>query len=270
MRLAAAILTLFVLACPCRPQSLTQSPQTGQPPLAGVQVRGLNLSSDDLPPADRERVIRCLKDHDYVPNEFEERTRQSLRDLGYYYARVENAELFEVREGESGKSASVSIKVEPGAQFRLGFIQFKRATLFPPDQLRSQFPIETGNLFCANCVGYGLEKLKSLYQDKGYINFAAIPIPSVDESRRIVDLTIDIDEGKPYIFGHLTLEGVEPRAGAGKALIESWKSLQGKTYNPELLKSWLASNSPSGAQNVYSVQAVESDPWQVNIRLQFP
>ena len=264
MRFAGAILTLFVFA------SAGVAQPAAPPPQDGVRIRGLSLVSDSLPHADRERVIRSLEGHAYLPSEFEERTRIGLRNLGYYYAQVEDAELTQVRDDKAGKSADVAIKVVPGAQYRLRFIEFKNETLFPPERLRSQFPIQQGDLFCASSMMYGLEKLKSLYHDRGYINFGAIPIPAIDESHRTVDLTIDIDEGKPYVFGHLTFDGVEPRAGAAKALIESWKSLQGKTYNPELPKSWLASNWPAAKQNVYSVQAVENDPREVNLSLQFP
>jgi outer membrane translocation and assembly module TamA len=270
MRLATVILTLFVLACLGHAQSPAQPSQAGQPPQTEFQVRSLNVDSDELPQADRERVIRCLQGHAYIPGEFEERTRQSMRDLGYYHAEAEEAVLSEVRDGKTGKSANVSIKVEPGAQFRLGYIQFKRATLFPPDRLRSQFPIQAGTLFNSSGVGYGLEKLKRLYQDKGYINFGAIPIPAIDEGHHVIDLTIDMDEGKPYFFGHLIFDGVEPRAGAAKALTESWANLQGKTYNPELLKTWLKSNWPAAAENEYNVRVVENDPRQVNLLLQFP
>ena len=104
----------------------------------------------------------------------------SLRNLGYYYARVEDAELSAVRTGQASPSADVSVIVEPGAQFRFGAIQIKHATIFPPDQLRSQFPVEAGALFNAASLQYGLDRLKNLYQDKGYINFGAVPLPQVD------------------------------------------------------------------------------------------
>lgn len=270
MRFAAAILTLFALASPGLAQSPSLAQSSAQQPQAEIQVRSLSLVSDSLPKADRERVIRSLEGDAYVPGEFEERTRMGLRNLGYYYARVEDAELTEVREDKTGKSANVSLKVTPGAQYRLRFLEFRHETVFAPDQLRSQFPIQTGSLFCAGGVAYGLEKLMNLYQDKGYINFGAIPIPTIDESHHTVDLTIDIDEGKSYVFGNLILNGTEPHAGAGKTLIESWKTVQGKAYNPESLKAWMAFNCPSAAQNTYSVQVVDSEPWHVNVLLQFP
>jgi len=44
-------------------------------------------------------------------------------------------------------------------------------------------------------------------------------------------------------FGGLQLEGIEPVAGAGKALLTSWRQLQGELYNPQVLQKWLAANT---------------------------
>lgn len=63
-----------------------------------------------------------------------------------------------------------------------------------------------------------------------------------DELRHTVDLVIFMDEGRPYDFGKLYLEGIEPHAGAGKALLNSWKALEGKRYNPLELHRWLLAN----------------------------
>jgi outer membrane protein assembly factor BamA len=90
-------------------------------------------------------------------------------------------------------------------------------------------------------IGKGLENLRNLYGSKGYANFVAIPKPQIDEARHIIWLVIDVDEGRPVSFGDLRLEGIEPVAGAGKSLLASWKNMQGKQFNPEGLKTWLAS-----------------------------
>lgn len=47
----------------------------------------------------------------------------------------------------------------------------------------------------------------------------AIPKIETNEARRTITLSMDIDEGKPWDFGCLLLEGPEPYAGAGKVLI---------------------------------------------------
>jgi outer membrane translocation and assembly module TamA len=264
MRIAAGILILFALTV----EASGQAPAPSAPPTAGI--RTLTILADDLPQADREHVIRSLDRLAYSRDEFEERVRLSLRNLGYAYARVDQAELSGIRQGKEGASADVSVKVEPGAQYRLGTIQFHRATLFPPDQLRNQFPIQTGSLFCATNIQYGLERLRRLYEDKGYINFGAIPKIEADEAHHIVNLVLDVDEGKPYVFGHLLLDGVEPRASAGQELIESWASLQGKPYNPDLLRTWLTTNWPAGVNDPQHTVAIENESREVNFRLQFP
>lgn len=57
----------------------------------------------------------------------------------------------------------------------------------------------------------------------------AIPKTETDEERRTVALTLDIDEGKAWDFGLLLLEGPEPYAGAGNALVAAW-TLEGGTF----------------------------------------
>jgi outer membrane translocation and assembly module TamA len=243
---------------------------SSQAPPAEVRIRSLTIVSDQLSFADRQRIVRSLQSQAYLPEEFEERVRLRLRDLGYYCARAESAQLSSLRQESQERSADVSIKVEPGAQYRLGVIEFHHATVFPPDQLRSQFPVETGDLFNATSLAYGLERLKDLYQTKGHINFGAIPKVEIDEARHVINLTIDIDEGKAYVFGQLILDGIEPHAGDGNALISSWAKLRGKSYDPELLKDWLASNWPSGKEGLNHMHAIPDEgPQQVSFRLEF-
>jgi len=129
--------------------------------------------------------------------------------------------------------ARVTVKVKQGAQYRLGEIHFQKATIFPSLQLRNRFPLRRGDLFNVSKIQDGLDDLRKLYETKGYVNFAfaAVPEESRDESRRTIDLVVDVDEGRPYNFGQLYLDGVEPYAGAGKALLNSWKPLEGKRFN---------------------------------------
>jgi hypothetical protein len=63
-----------------------------------------------------------------------------------------------------------------------------------------------------------------------------------DKSRRTIDLVLEVEEGQAFDFGKLYLEGVEPRPGAGKTLLDSWKPLEGRRYNPVELQHWLLAN----------------------------
>lgn len=270
MRITVGILTLLAFTIAAHAQTPTSVPQ------AEPRVRNLTIISNDLPVADRLRIAHSLQGVTYEPNEVQERVRLKLVDQGFYHAQVNAPELSEMRQAETSQvqaadGVDVSVEVLTGAQYRLGVIEFKHATLFPPDRLRGQFPVETGSIFNATSLSYGLERLKNLYQAKGHINFGAIPVATVDEKHHVVDLTIDIDEGKAYVFGGLVLDGIEPHAGDGNALLSSWASLLGKTYDPELLKNWLASNWPSGKEGLSHMHAIQNeDPQQVNFRLEFP
>jgi hypothetical protein len=165
-----------------------------------------------------------------------------LRYLGYFKAVVDEPRFSFPMQGEGTRIANVTVKVEPGAQYRLGEIHVQKATVFPSTQLRNLFSLRRGDLFNVTKFVEGLEDLRKLYETQGYVNFVGTPITSSDDSRRTIDIVVDIDEGKPFNFGRLYLEGVEPHPGAGKALLNSWKTLEGKRYNPLELQHWLLAN----------------------------
>jgi outer membrane translocation and assembly module TamA len=204
-----------------------------------VRISKLVIESNSLPDADRERVIRLVQHKTYFQEEIGERIRGALRDTGYFKALVDEPKFSFPAQEEGRKTARVTVKVEPGAQYRLGEIHFQKATLFPADQLRDVFLQRRGDLFNATMFSRGLDDLRKLYGTRGYIDCVFNPIVSIDESLRTIDLVLDMDEGKPYDFGQLYLEGVEPYPGAGEALLTSWKPLEGKRYSPLELEHWL-------------------------------
>jgi hypothetical protein len=210
---------------------------------ARVEIHQVEIQANDLPNRDREGITHQFEHRIYPSGEIQDRIRIAFQDLGYFRARVDEPRLSIAGETQRAKELNVFVKVDAGAQYRLGEITFQKAGLFPNDRMRKLFAVQTGDLFNYTRIGQGLEKLRSLYGTGGYVDFVANPLTRFDESHRTIDLVIEIDEGKPYDFGRLVLDGTEPHAGAGEALMESWKTLQGKRYNPLLLKSWLITNT---------------------------
>ena len=189
-----------------------------------VRISKLVLVSNDLPDADLQRITRRFEKKTYRQPEIGERIAGALRDLGYF------------------KVVAEEVTVKPGAQYRVGEISIKEANVFPSARLRSLFPLHSGDLFNATKFVEGLDNIRNLYATRGYVNLVAAPEAILDESRHRIDLVVEVDEGKPFNFGHLYLEGVEPYAGAGKALFNSWKPLVGKRYNSLELRHWLRTN----------------------------
>ena len=102
--------------------------------------------------------------------------------------------------------------------------------------------MQEGDLFNATEFSKSIDALRNLYSTRGYVNMVLNPVPRIDESRHVIDLVLSVDEGKPYNFGQLYLEGVEPHAGAAEALMASWKPLEGKPYNSLELQKWFDAN----------------------------
>jgi outer membrane translocation and assembly module TamA len=218
----------------------------GQPRFAesadNIRVSKLVIESNSLPDADRERIIRLFQQKTYCQAEIGERIRGALRNLGYFKAVVDEPRFSYPTQVEGRRGANLTVRAEPGAQYRIGQIHFQKTTIFPPAELRNLFSLRRGDLFNATKIGEGLEDMRKLYGTQGYINLVAVPEIVSHESRHIIDLVVEVDEGKPYDFGRLDLEGVEPYAGAGKSLLNSWKTLEGKRYSPLELQHWLLAN----------------------------
>jgi hypothetical protein len=200
----------------------------------------LVIESKSLPVAERERIVRLFQQKSYAEGEIGIRLQYALRKVGYYKAVVDEPTFAFPTRGKA--IANVTVKMEPGVQYRLGEIRLRRATVFPAAQLRSVFSLRRGDLFNATEFSRGLDDLRKLYGTRGYVNVVAAPVVAIDESRRIIDIVLEVDEGQAYDFGRLYLQGVEPHPGAGKALLDSWKPLEGRRFNTLELERWLQAN----------------------------
>jgi len=240
---------------------------------AKVRIQKLTIDATNLPDADRKEIIHLLEHRDYRQVELQSRIESTFRNLGYFKARVDEPTVSVIRQSQGTEDVDVSVKVQEGTQYRLGDIQFQHASLFPANRMRAQFQIQTGGLFNSTTFSKGLDELRKLYATEGYINCVVNPVPRIDEQHRTINLILELDEGEPYDFGQLFLDGIEPKPGAGSALMGSWKTaLQGKRYNPVLLKSWLLANTshwPGAAASHWDM--IEGSPSNtVNIRLLLP
>jgi outer membrane protein assembly factor BamA len=270
MRMAIGVLFLSSLGI----AAFAQGP-TG-PLYVPVQVHTLTIVSNDLSQDLRRHIVLAYQGRTYPLDELEERIRQDLRDQGYANARVEIPQLATMPAPSPGQSVDVTVQISTGAIYRLSAIIFtgnKQITSI--EVLRAQFPLNDGDRFNATAIGKGLDSLKNAYQALGYINFGAVPKIQYDEAHHTVALTIDIDEGGQYLFGHLLLDGVEPHPGAAQALQTAWKPLESEVYNPRVFAQWLGANAtfiPNAqtAPEKYVSVLIDDDSYRVNVQLEFP
>ena len=245
------------------------------PPNTSVVIHKLMILSSDLPEDRRKQIVAAYEGRGYRPQELAEKVRQVLRDDGYYSAVVEDPVLTGVGDIDRAWSADATLHVSAGAQYRLSEIRFTHVSVFTPTLLREQFHVDQGGLFNATAISRGLERVKNLYVEDGYVRFGAIPTPQIDEASHTIVLTVDVDEGQPSNFGSLILQGQEPRLDASKRLLTTWAAgMEGKRYSPTVLKHWLSANAPWWSDTpegmLYIANLPGLNPQRIDIRLEFP
>ena len=149
-----------------------------------------------------------------------ERVRNEYQTKGYFHAIVNDPQTKNVDTGSSslfhipfvkhggGKRVDITIPVEEGDLYHLGSITFKgNKAVTNVKALRSMFKMKDGEVFDITQVRKGLENLRKAYGHLGYIDFTALPEPKTDDEKRLVNLEIDIEEGKQYYVRRIEFVG---------------------------------------------------------------
>lgn len=241
MRIAACVILAGGLA------GVAGGQQSSDQKEVPVEVRTLTVTATDKPDADWRSMMVPFEGGSYTVDDLEGRIQQKLRDNGYYLAQVETPQLKDVRQEGAKRAADVSVQVTAGDQYTIGQITFRATSQFKKEQMRSVFPIAAGDVFNANAINVGIEKLKGMYEAQGFADVGAVPSMAVDDEHHTIDVSIEVEEGYPYLFGELTFEGPEPVAGTNKALLTGWAEIAGKRYDPAVLEKWLAAHAPKSA-----------------------
>jgi outer membrane protein insertion porin family len=101
----------------------------------------------------------------------------------------------------------ITIPVEENEQYRIGELNITGATIFAEADLLGYLGLLPGDVFNQTLLTDGFENLRSLYGQFGYINFTPEPRLDFDEQERRVNVTIDIDEDRPYLVNRINFRG---------------------------------------------------------------
>lgn len=138
-----------------------------------------------------------------------ELAREAWQDRGYFSTDV-SSNSKTLTSNALVQRIAVDLDVEAGSQYVLREITFKdNNAILDSAYLRRLFPIRPGDIFSREKVASGLNNLRDAYFDKGYINFAPIPLPTVDDQNRSVSLAIDIDEGRQFRISSVDFLGID-------------------------------------------------------------
>ena len=193
-----------------------------------------------LPSADVTAIVQELNRYKYTDlDELAERVRYVFQKYGYFAVQVADPIMPSCEEVSGKKAIPVDVVVSAGKKYRIRDIGFPISGIFSAGELRGVFPIKDGDFFDREKIGVGLENLRKLYAEKGYMGFSAIPNTTVDEAARTISLRMDLDEGPLFYAGNLKVSGEESQPGAREKLLKTWKTYEGRIYDSQTLGRFL-------------------------------
>jgi outer membrane protein insertion porin family len=110
------------------------------------------------------------------------------------------------------KATNITITVDEGSLYHMGTLAFRSAD---PDQgmvfksafLATIFPLKPGDIFSTGKLRKSFKSYQDLYGTYGYIDFTPTPQFDFDDTKKIINLTLVMDQGKQYYVRRINFEG---------------------------------------------------------------
>jgi outer membrane protein insertion porin family len=149
-----------------------------------------------------------------------EHIREAYQNHGYFEAKIlDQTVKIMPKPGEGfrlpllltrgpGIYADIKLPVEEGRQYHLNHATFVGIKLFrEPSVLLPYFGMKEGDVFSREKLTKGLENLRKVYGQFGYIDFVPEPSFDVIPNSNKIDLTITADEGKQFFIRRIDFSG---------------------------------------------------------------
>ena len=169
-------------------------------------------------------VLTKTYDREKLSVDLEVGIRGLYRDNGYFKVSVgepilENIDTTHARLGVPlvtgkghGKAVNITIPIEEGERFRMGTLKIvssdpDKALSLKVDALKTAFPLKQGDIFSTEKVRKALETYGKIYGEYGFIDFTPEPDTEVDDTNKIINLTLRFDEQKQYSVRRIDFAG---------------------------------------------------------------
>lgn len=213
-----------------------------------VQIQSFTLTPiDSLPSGIASQVAADVKakvdggelNRDWI-EETSLRVQQELQHYGYFYAVAKPPEVNVLYKTGKTLTISTNIRVEARGIYRLGEITFQHGHALSPEKMRELFPIQREEVLDTSKISAGIQSLRRMYGELGYVDFIVVPTTQNETSASLLNLTLDIEEGPQFRVGRFEILGME-QADAQKLIAESGLR-PGKIFNPMLVERFFEAN----------------------------
>lgn len=174
---------------------------------------------------DRENLKEFYLNHGYI----DIKVGQPTVEL---FAKKPNAKTLKKKKFR----AEVTIPVEEGRPYRLGTVSVEGAEVFPAEALAGQISAEPGKTYSFKAVDAGLETIRDLYHNRGYIYAYTNEVRNRREDEdHVVDIVVDVFEGDRFRLGRLEFSG--NTSTKDKVLRREFRVTEGNWMNMGLFRS---------------------------------
>jgi outer membrane protein insertion porin family len=164
-------------------------------------------------------------DRDKLSEDLEVGIRGLYQDNGYFKVLVKDPILTTVDVKSAGlpgpipwvgrkpgKATNIVIPIEEGDRYRMGTLTIRSSDpdtplFFKTDFLKKAFPLKEGQIFSADKIRKALKDYQKLYGEFGYVDFVAQPLTDVDDTKKIVNLTMEFDQQKQFFIRRIEFTG---------------------------------------------------------------
>jgi outer membrane protein insertion porin family len=157
---------------------------------------------------------------------------------GYVTARVGQPRLSYTDGGSKKKPVkwvTLTIPITEGEQYKVGEIKFEGLTVLKEQFVRPLFKTETGEVYNESKFKKGFDKLRDIYGSLGYFQWTGAPKRNPDPARKVVDVTLAMDEDKRYYVGQIHVTGNDTTRD--KVVRREIYMNEGDVFNTEALKA---------------------------------
>jgi outer membrane protein insertion porin family len=112
-----------------------------------------------------------------------------------------------VKLSDARDALEVSIGITEGDQYRVGEIGFKGDMLETANDLKAKLKSEPGEIFSRSNVRADIGTLTDTYADKGYAFANVNPLTKLDNEKKLVDMTYDMEKGEIVYLERINIAG---------------------------------------------------------------
>lgn len=130
------------------------------------------------------------------------------------------------------------VAATPGMRYKLTGIRLAPGLLLSQAEFDKQARIPSGTFAVAAYVRDNWSYLERQYHNKGYMEAAVHPTPSLDRDKGTVSFAVSVDPGPVYTMGKLTIQNGADDLRA--AMLAAWKMPGGAVFNEGAMRGFYA------------------------------